>query len=167
MLCVDQKSFDFLSGLSLDNLFLLNLSELENDNLLEVKSIRSRAEYCWTLTPWSIQWVFEADPSARRVTYLDADLFLLDSPSEIFAELDSSGKSFLITEHGYSPQLDQSYTSGRFCVQFVPVVRGRGEVVLHWWRIDVWNGVMRNLSMAYLVTKSILKHYLIFFLMML
>ena len=83
VLCVDQKSFDFLSGLSLDNLFLLNLSELENDNLLEVKSIRSRAEYCWTLTPWSIQWVFEADPSARRVTYLDADLFLLDSPSEI------------------------------------------------------------------------------------
>ena len=66
-----------------------------------VKRSRSKAEYCWTLTPWSIQWALSADIEASRVTYLDADTYFLKSPSEIFHEFDLSGKSFLITEHGF------------------------------------------------------------------
>ena len=99
-----------------------------------MKPTRSRAEYCWTLTPWSIQWALSADSGARRVTYIDADTFFLKSPSDLFYKLDSSGKSFLITEHGFSPFHDQTSTSGRFCVQFVTVHRGCGEQALHWWR---------------------------------
>ena len=134
VLCLDQACFDFLKSLQLDYLLLLNLSDFENDQLLSVKDSRSRSEYCWTLTSWSIQWVFESDPSAERVTYLDADTFFLNSPSPIFDEFDKSGKYFLITEHAYSPFHDQTSTSGRFCVQFVTVYRGQGQIVLSWWR---------------------------------
>lgn len=134
VLCLDQQCFDFLDSLKLEHLSLLNLTRLETQELLAVKNDRSRAEYCWTLTPWSIQWVFETDITLERVTYLDADTFFLSSPASIFTELDTSGKSFLITEHGYSPHIDQSDSSGRFCVQFVSVSRGRGEQILHWWR---------------------------------
>ena len=40
----------------------------------------------------------------------------------------------MITEHGYSPDFDQTQTSGKYCVQFLPIQRGSGEEVLHWWR---------------------------------
>ena len=40
---------------------------------------RTRGEYCWTLTPFAPRFVFEADPAAQRVTYLDADLWFRQS----------------------------------------------------------------------------------------
>jgi hypothetical protein len=134
ILCIDQQCYRILSALQLTHICLLNLDDLENSYLLSVKSSRTRAEYCWTLTPWSIQWVLEADKLAKRVTYLDADTFFLKPPDSIYREFELSGKSFLITEHGYSPWYDKTATSGRFCVQFVPVTRGRGEIILAWWR---------------------------------
>ena len=134
VLCVDQECFNFLNSLKLRNLFLLNLSDLETNDLLRIKKDRKRSEYCWTLTPWSIQWALEADLSASRVTYVDADTYFLQSPNPIFHEFERSEKAFLITEHSYSPKYDMTHVSGRFCVQFVPVVRGAGQPLLDYWR---------------------------------
>jgi hypothetical protein len=134
VLCIDDQCYDFLSSINLSSLHLLSLSSLENEKLLSVKSARSRSEYCWTLTPWAIQWALEADISASRITYLDSDTYFLQSPATIFNDLDRSGRSFLVTSHSYSPSYDQTATSGKYCVQFVPVQRGRGEYILHWWR---------------------------------
>ena len=134
VLCLDDACFQTLKRLDLPQMRLLDLADLETPELLAVKPGRTRAEYCWTLTPWSIQWVLEDDPTAKRVTYLDADVFFLKSPAPIFAEFEASGCGVLITEHGYAPEYDQTPTSGRYCVQFLPVVRGLGEPILHWWR---------------------------------
>lgn len=134
VLCLDVECLDTLHRLNLPQVRLLDLRELETVDLLAVKPGRTRAEYCWTLTPWSIQWVFEADPNALRVTYLDADVFFLKSPAQVFLEFEASGKGVLITEHGYAPENDQTITSGRYCVQFLTVVRDLGEKVLYWWR---------------------------------
>lgn len=134
VLCLDHRCLQVLQRLNLPQMLLLDLAELETPELLGVKPGRTRAEYCWTLTPWSIQWVLEAEPTAQRVTYLDADVFFLKSPAPIFAEFEASGCGVLITEHGYAPEYDQTPTSGRYCVQFLPVVRGLGEPILYWWR---------------------------------
>jgi hypothetical protein len=134
VLCLDDGCLETLQRFDLPQMRLLNLAELETPELLAVKPGRTRAEYCWTLTPWSIQWVFEAEQTAQRVTYLDADVFFLKSPAPIFAEFEATGCGVLITEHGYAPEYDQTPTSGRYCVQFLPIVRGLGEPILHWWR---------------------------------
>jgi hypothetical protein len=134
VLCVDDNCLSLLRRLDLPNMRLLDLNALENEELLKVKSIRSSKEYCWTLTPWAIQWVFESDDSVGRVTYLDADTYFLNDPIPVLEEFEASGKGFMITDHAYSPDYDQTPTSGRYCVQFVPVARGLGEIVLHWWR---------------------------------
>lgn len=75
ILCLDLECLHTLQHLGLPRIRLLDLQNLETSDLLAVKPERTRAEYCWTLTPWSIQWVFEADATALRVTYLDADVF--------------------------------------------------------------------------------------------
>jgi hypothetical protein len=133
ILCVDDAALTALRGLALPNIRLLALDEVENGQLRSVKATRSRGEYCWTLTPFSPGFVFDADPSVARVTYLDADVWLTDSPRQIFAEFERSEKAVLITEHAYAAEYDQTPIAGRFCVQFMTFVRDRGETVRAWW----------------------------------
>lgn len=132
MLCVDEQAFDALTRCALPNTRLLRLADVETPALRRVRPTRDYREYCWTLTPFAPRFVFEADASVERVTYLDADMYLLRSLRPVFAELEASGKAVLITEHAYAPEHDKSATNGRFCVQLVTFTR-QGEAVRQWW----------------------------------
>lgn len=133
VLCVDEETFDILGRLDLPNIRRLKLRDLETPELLKVKPGRTIGEYCWTLTPFAPRFVFESDSTVQRVTYIDADLWFRTSPSRLLDELGKSQKPVLITEHAFSPESDQSATSGKYCVQFVTFTRGLGECVRDWW----------------------------------
>lgn len=133
ILSVDRQAAHLLEQLKLPNTRVLKLEDLELAELKEVKPTRNRAEYCWTLTPFTPRFVFEADLDAARVTYIDADVWFRKTPLPIFREYDQSGKHVLITEHSYAPEYDSSSTSGRFCVQFVTFDRAGGEPVRKTW----------------------------------
>lgn len=133
ILCVDDETHDVLMQLGLDNVRLLKLSEFETQELLTVKPDRTKGEYCWTLTPFAPRFVFEADVSVERVTYIDADLWFKKHPKLIFDEFSASKKQVLITDHAYAPEHDQSAASGQYCVQFMTFTRRGGEQVRKWW----------------------------------
>jgi len=133
ILCVDDETYEVLGRLDLPNVRRLKLRDLETPELLEVKPERTIGEYCWTLTPFAPRFVFEADSSVERVTYIDADLWFRKHPKPIFDELDAADKHALITDHAYAPEYDQSATSGQFCVQFMTFTRHGGETVRKWW----------------------------------
>ena len=133
VLCMDNTAYEVLQRLMLPNVRLLQLEQLETDALKRVKIGRSRVEYCWTLTPFTPRFVFDADPTVTRVTYVDADMWLRKSPTRIFQELEVSEKLVLITDHGYAPEYDQSATSGQYCVQFMTFCREGSEIVRKWW----------------------------------
>jgi hypothetical protein len=134
VVCVDDLAHETLVRLALPNCLPLRLADIETESLRAVKPSRSRGEYCWTLTPFAPKFVFDADPAARRATYVDADVWLRKPPTQIFAELEASGAHVLITDHGYAPEYDQSATSGQYCVQFMVFNRDEGEPVRQWWQ---------------------------------
>jgi hypothetical protein len=115
---------------------LLPLREVETRELLEIKQGRNSREYCWTVTPFSFQAVFQRDGTVHRVTYLDADLFFFADPRLLLRELDESGKGVLITEHAFAPEHSHFLaTSGRFCVQFLTFRRTtEAAKVMKWWQ---------------------------------
>jgi hypothetical protein len=133
VLCLDDRTREAVERIARPNVRTIALADVETPQLLAVKPGRTRAEYCWTLTPFTPRFVFEREPSARRVTYVDADMYFLRSPKPLFDEFDASGKAVLITEHAYDPEYDQSATSGRYCVQFITFSRAAGEPVRRWW----------------------------------
>jgi hypothetical protein len=145
ILCLDDVTYDVLRRVRLANVRLMRLADVETADLRRVKGERSRMEYCWTLTPFAPRFVFEADPTVQRATYVDADLWFCQSPAPIFRELEQSQKQVLITEHAYAPQYDQTTMSGRFCVQFITFTRS-GESVRKWWeeRCIEWCFVRRE-----------------------
>ena len=138
IVCMDELVEQNLRHLELPCVSLIPLSEVEDERLLAVKPTRSRGEYCWTLTPFAPQFVFDRDPSVERVTYLDADLFFFDAPRLLLDEFTALAKHVLITEHAYDPRYERSGRAkrgGRFCVQFI-TFRNTTEAakVMCWWQ---------------------------------
>lgn len=133
ILCIDEAAYEVLNSLHLPNVKLIRLADVETPDLKRVKGGRTRAEYCWTLTPFTPRFVFERDDTIQRVTYLDADLWFRKSPRPIFEEFEASGKHVLITDHAYAPEYDSSDKNGQYCVQFMTFERDSSEKVRQWW----------------------------------
>lgn len=138
ILCMDELVEQNLHRVALPHVSLIPLREVEDARLLAVKPTRSRGEYCWTLTPFTPQFVFDRDPQVRRVTYLDADLFFFSPPRPLLDEFEQSGKHVLITEHAYAPRYERfgrARRGGRFCVQFITFRRSQeAGKVMRWWQ---------------------------------
>ena len=136
IVCMDQKVEQQLVDLQLSNVRLIALESIENERLLSVKSDRTKGEYCWTMTPFVAEAVLTLATEAKRVTYLDADLFFYDSPALFFEELERSQKKVLITEHAFAPEYTNwEELSGRFCVQFLTFTNSNEALkVMHWWQ---------------------------------
>ena len=138
VLCLDEEAQRQLEALALPGLSIIPLAAFETPELLEAKRGRSRTEYIYTLTPFTFAHVFAADPDARRVTYVDADLFFFRDPQDLLRDFEASGRSVLITEHGFAPEYRHlERNAGRFCVQFLTAVRGAAaDRVLRSWQED-------------------------------
>lgn len=138
ILCMDELAEQNLQKLALLHVSLIPLREIEDARLLEVKPARSRGEYCWTLTPFTPQFVFDRNPEVKQVTYLDADMFFFASPKLLLDEFEHSGKQVLITEHAYDPRYERfgrARRGGRFCVQFITFKRSlEAEKIMRWWQ---------------------------------
>jgi hypothetical protein len=134
VICMDEQVEQTLRDLSLPDVRPIPIREVEDDALRGLKAHRSKSEYCWTLTPFSFDAVLQRDPSAARVTYIDADVWLMDDPSPVFRGFEASGAAVQITEHAYSPHHDRTATSGRYCVQFLTMDRDASQPVRRWWQ---------------------------------
>ena len=136
ILCIDEPVEEQLKRIALPHVTLIPLRDVETPELLAVKPGRTRAEYCWTLTPFTFQAVFERDAAVTRVTYLDSDLFFFSSPGILLDEMEKAQKHVLITEHAYGPEYQKWTTlSGRFCVQFLTFSKTAGSLtVMQWWQ---------------------------------
>lgn len=141
VVCLDSLVFEQLNTLQLQHIRLISLSEIENDRLLSVKKERSWKEYCWTMTPFVCEAVFDRDHDIEQVSYVDSDVFFFSDPSLLYTEFSSSGKDVLITEHAFDPVYAVSESFGKFCVQFLIFKRSaKGLEVMRWWqdRVIEW-----------------------------
>jgi hypothetical protein len=135
IVCVDEAVEAQIRQLKLPNVSPIPLEEAETEALRKAKIGRSRGEYCWTLTPFAPQFVFDRASQVRRVTYVDADLFFFDDPRVLLRELDQGAGQVLITEHGYDPGMDRTAIFGKYCVQFTTFSNmPASKEVLHWWQ---------------------------------
>lgn len=133
VICMDQTTQRVINKLRLEHVTTLPLDSVETPELLAVKPGRSIAEYCWTLTPFSVDFVFDRDPSIERVTYVDSDVWFVKSPDEILEEMTEAGAQSLITPHAYAPEHAANIRFGIYCVQFMTFTRtGSRETRRDW-----------------------------------
>ncbi|MDR1561055.1 MAG: hypothetical protein LBS23_01725 [Holosporaceae bacterium] len=133
----DDIAYQILSELSFENVTIISLEEFEDAELLKVKPTRTIGEYCWTCTPSTIIYCLKKY-NLNHCVYIDADLYFYADPSVLAEEI--RGKSVLITSHNYSPEYDQTDTSGKYCVQFIMFKNDpSGIKILNLWREECLN----------------------------
>lgn len=134
VLALDDYVEDFFASHRYENIVVETLAGIKSAYpvLEKLQQQRTRSEFIWTLSAFSIQYVIKKY-SLDSCTYLDADTYFYSDPQILLNEV--GDKSVLITPHNYTPRYDQSYTSGRYCVQFVYFKNDdAGNEVLEWWR---------------------------------
>jgi len=129
----DENVYKMLEQLNLTHVTVISLKQLEDSELLSVKSIRTVVEYCWTATPATIYYVFK-EFNVESCTYIDADIYFYLSPKVIFDEWGDN--SILITEHKFSPEyIKEERLNGKYCVQFISFKNDKyGLEALTWWK---------------------------------
>lgn len=127
----DEDTYHILLDKKLADTTILRLSVIESDALLQVKSSRSVAEYCWTCKPFILKHCLN-EINLTGCTYIDGDLYFYNNPEILFNEMGNN--SVLITPHNYFPLYDQSAASGIYCAQLVSFKNTpAGNHVLNWW----------------------------------
>jgi hypothetical protein len=118
VLALDDFTAGVLGELNEPRLQIVRLAEMEagDTGLIAAKANRSRVEYYFTLSPCWPRWLLATHPEIDRVTYLDADLFFFGSPAPVFAAMDASGASVLVTAHRFPVWLQHYEWHGRFNV---------------------------------------------------
>lgn len=133
VLCMDEQSHQLLSELSLADVHLIRLSDIENKQLLTIKPGRSVAEYCWTLSSWFCAYLMETHLDIEKIIYLDADLMFFSDPAVLLREAEKA--SITIIEHRFQPWNRNLESYGRFNVQWVGFRRDtEGLACLLRWR---------------------------------
>jgi hypothetical protein len=133
VLCLDELASDILNSLQIEGCICIPLAQVESDALLEAKSDRNIAEYCWTLSSNFTAWLMDNRPEVDLITYLDADLMFFSTPEPLFDELKNA--SIGIIEHRFIPRLQHLESKGRFCVEWVSFRRDdQGLACLYRWR---------------------------------
>jgi len=133
VLCMDKQCQVILERLDLPFVRCIPLDELEDEALLDAKSDRGVAEYCWTLSPCLPWYVMQEHLEIDFITYLDADLLFYSDVQPLFDEIGDA--SIAIIEHRFSPRLQDREVNGRFCVEWVSFRRDQESLAcLSKWR---------------------------------
>lgn len=120
ILAMDDRCYEILKQLNLQNIVLISLREFEDEELKKIKAERARAEYCWTCTASLIDYVLE-NFQEEFCTYIDSDLCFYKNPKVLIEEMCAANCSVQIVEHGFGTGLlakEKIKGAGRYCVQF-------------------------------------------------
>lgn len=134
VLCMDDKCYNVLSDIHAREMIPIKLKEIENEKMVEARSNRSVAEYCWTCSSRIIQYVFEKY-HPESCTYIDADMCFYHDPQVLVDEMIYYGKSVMMVPHRFSDRnVEEAKIVGTFCVEFNTFLNNdAGNAVLNHW----------------------------------
>ena len=142
ILAMDEKCEDILKNMNLSHSIVISLKEFEDEELLEIKSKRARAEYCWTCTASLIDYVLEKYKE-EYCTYVDSYLYFFKNPQILIEEMIDANCSVQIVEHGFGKGFiakEKIKGAGRYCVQFNTFKNDKhGRDILSTWKAQCRN----------------------------
>lgn len=142
ILCVDSYAHDILNKMELPNVTLINVTQLEDEELKDIKNTRSLQEYCWTLKPYLCSYILQNYGEADHIIYCDADKFFFSDPTAL---LDEWGlySIFLCRQRG-TPELEHRF--GMYQAGLIGFKREKNSLdILSWWKMKC----LENCSTTY------------------
>lgn len=137
VLCMDEKTYQILEDLHLNNLRTVRLNEFETTELLKLKAERNRPEYCWTCTAASIEYMMQRF-KLDNCTYIDTDLYFYSDPIVLMNEIKKENAQVGIMEHRFAEsdwKKEKYRRAGKYCVEYNYFDNSiNAQNVLKWWK---------------------------------
>ncbi|MDQ2087558.1 YheC/YheD family protein [Herbivorax sp. ANBcel31] len=86
ILCVDDIAYNMLKEINLENVVVLSLYDIMDEELEKIQKDRQIHEFCWTLKPSFIRFLFENNDNLDSLLYVDADIFFFKDVKDIYKE---------------------------------------------------------------------------------
>lgn len=130
---MDKFSDSLMRKLDLPNTTVVHVSDIECKALIEAKSNRSTAEYCWTVKASFIKFIFGIERSIKSIIYVDSDTYLFSEPSQMFQQLEKN--DVLLTGHNFSNRFHHLYKQkGKYNAGIIGFRNSlKGLELLDWW----------------------------------
>ncbi len=134
ILCIDEESFEMLDILQLKNVKLIHFHDVEDDQLLAVKSTRKPVEYYWMFSSSLPLYLLEQHPDMDSICYIDVDMYFYAPVDAIYDEFGNN--SIMIIPHRYSEQNKHcEKTSGIYNVTMTIFKNDQYALeCLRWWK---------------------------------
>lgn len=135
VLCLSGEAERLVSQWALGDLRIVSLDAVEShfDQLSDARQDRSLIEYFFTLTPHIVRYVFDHAAEARRVAYLDGDLFFFGPVAEMWEA--ASAAPAAIIPHRFNPRAAHLCKYGNYNVGWVSFSRStQGLECLDFWQ---------------------------------
>ncbi|UGB28715.1 glycosyl transferase [Metabacillus sp. B2-18] len=128
--CIDELTYSIFSKLTLENMILVKVEDLEDNRLRKVKKTRQTNEYCWTLKAPLMEYLLE-NYNLASIVYVDGDLYFFSNPKPIFNEWEE--KSIYLCPQRDLDWVEEKY--GKFQAGLVGFKNDHyGREALKWWK---------------------------------
>lgn len=130
--CIDQESYDTLENYKSNKLLLIPTNVFEDNVLLKLKKIRKINEFCWTLKPFCLSYIFKKFKITKWAIYLDSDSMVFN----YFTNVLDDNFDILITPHNPSNKdfLEILKDVGIYNAGFVGFKNTKNaKLALRWW----------------------------------
>ena len=128
--CMDEISFSVLSDMKFLYATIINVGEIEDSELLEVKKSRSLQEYCWSLKAPLVLYILDKY-AIESVIYCDSDIFFFSHPKAVFDQW-KEYDTLICPQRDY-PEFERVH--GRFQAGFIGFRnRKDSREILNWWK---------------------------------
>jgi hypothetical protein len=84
--CLDDITYHTLANLELENVFLIDIKNIEDQELLNVKNSRSESEYRLTIKAPLILYILNNNYNIRHMTYADPDARFNSNVTDVFSK---------------------------------------------------------------------------------
>jgi hypothetical protein len=134
-LCLDDATREALGALALPRAELISLEMLQarDPALQAVRPGRKPAEFYFTCKPVLLGYLLDRHPTARRLTYLDSDLYFFSDVEA--AEREFADHPIALTPHRFTTQSAHRTLYGRFNAGWISVDSSpEARRFVGWWR---------------------------------
>lgn len=135
----DEKAYEVLTLMNLEHAHILKKEDLKAAYpiLERLEKERSKAEFSWTCTPVSIEYILDHF-NEPNCTYIDADLCFFKDPQVLADEINNCGANTVITPHRFPDSKKGRHLlnrSGKYCVEFNYFDNtDNAREALSWWK---------------------------------
>ncbi len=120
ILCMDNVTKQIIEKEYNGQVICIELSIIEDNDLLRCKNNRSQGEYCWTCTAKLLYYILNVYKEAT-CTYVDADMRFYSDPRCLLREMKENGCEIQAIAHNFPMTWkgkQEAEENGRLCVQF-------------------------------------------------